>query len=80
MTVSLNVTQVLVMAEDRINNPKFSNIKAILGTLTKLYVHNHTWSYILSLSFMKFSLSLSLSLADAQLSGHQFFSQFMTFL
>ena len=32
-TVGLNVTQVLVMAEDRINNSNFSNIRAITPLL-----------------------------------------------
>ena len=66
------------MAEDGINNSNYGNISCYFRTLTKLYVHNHTWSYILSISVMKFSLSLSL--ADAQLSGHQFFSQVETLL
>ena len=55
------------MAEDRINYSNFSNIRAITPSLTKLYVHNLTWPYILSISHahevLSFSLSLSLSIS-----------------
>ena len=80
-TVGLNVTRVLVMAEDRINNSNFSNIRAIapllLSNPDNIYVHNHTWSYIFSISVMKFSLSLSFSLSLEMMFNysHQFFSQ-----
>ena len=62
-TVGLNVTQVLVMADDRINYSKFSNIRAVTPLLLRNSDKTIIWSYILSISFMKFSLSLSLSLS-----------------
>ena len=61
-TVGLNVTQVLVMAEDGINNSNFSNIRAVTPLPLRNSDKTIIWSYILSISFMNFSLSLSLSL------------------
>ena len=58
-TVGLNVNQVLVMAEDGINNSNFSNIKAVTPLLRRNSDNTIIWSYILRISFMKFSLSLS---------------------
>ena len=77
--VGLNVTQVLVMAEDRINNSNFSNIR----TITPLLLSNpdkticakpHVVIYIQFKchEVLSLLLSLSLSLADAQQSGDQF--------
>ena len=50
------------MAEDRIDNSNFSNIRAVTPLLLRNSDKTIIWSYILSISFIKFSLSLSLSL------------------
>ena len=49
------------MAEDRIDNSNFSNIRAVTPLLLRNSDKTIIWSYILSISFIKFSLSLSLS-------------------
>ena len=51
------------MAEDRIDNSNFSNIRAVTPLLLRNSDKTIIWSYILSISFIKFSLSLSLSLS-----------------
>ena len=87
LTAGLNVTQVLVTYKDGRNNSNFSKIRAITPLLLKnpdkticeqpdmVIYTQYKFHEVLS-----FSLSLSLSLADAQLSGHQFFSQVETLL